>query len=65
LSLTQPSNGIYAPSSTDAKQWQAIQLLREKGERVVSGLSQTPDFRELRCDRQLTLIDNAYIVKVL
>ena len=65
LSLTQPSNGIYAPASTDTKQWQAIQLLRENGERVVSGLSQAPDFTELRCDRQLALIDNAYIVMVL
>jgi ATP phosphoribosyltransferase regulatory subunit len=65
LSLTQPSNGIYAPSSTDIRQWQAIQLLREKGERVVSGLSQAPDFKELRCDRELVLIDNEYIVQTL
>jgi ATP phosphoribosyltransferase regulatory subunit len=65
LSLTQPSNGIYAPSSTDAKQWQAIQALREGGARVVSGLSQTPDFTELRCDRELVLIDKKYIVQAL
>lgn len=65
LSLTQPSDGIYAPPSTDAKQWQAIQLLRTKGERVVSGLSQVPAFTELRCDRQLALVGNAYIVQAL
>lgn len=65
LSLTQPSNGIYAPSSTDAKQWQAIQALREGGARVVSGLSQAPDFTELRCDRELVLIDKKYIVQAL
>lgn len=65
LSLTQPSNGIYAPSSADTKQWHAIQALRVKGERVVSGLSQTPDFTELRCDRELVLIDNKYIVQAL
>jgi len=65
LSLTQPSNGIYAPSSTDMKQWQAIQELRGQGERVVSGLSQEPDFVELRCDRQLICIDNEYSVKAL
>ena len=65
LSLTQPSNGIYAPSSTDAEQWQAIQALREGGARVVSGLSQTPDFTELRCDRELVLIDKKYIVQAL
>ena len=65
LSLRQPSNGIYAPSSTDPGQWQIIQRLREHGERVVSGLSQAPDFTELRCDRQLVFIDNAYVVKTL
>ena len=65
LSLTQPSDGIYAPSSTDAKQWQAIQALREGGSRVVSGLSQTPDFTELRCDRELVLVDKKYIVQAL
>jgi ATP phosphoribosyltransferase regulatory subunit len=65
LSLTQPSDGIYAPPSADAKQWQAIQLLRKKGERVVSGLSQVPEFTELRCDRQLAFVGNAYIVQAL
>ncbi len=65
LSLAQPANGIYAPSSTDVTQWQAIQALRAQGERVVSGLSQEPNFVELRCDRQLVLVNNEYIVKAL
>ncbi len=65
LTLSQPANGIYAPSSTDAKQWQAIQALRAQGERVVSGLSQAPNFTELRCNRELVSTGDEYIVKAL
>ena len=65
LSLAQPVVGIYAPASTDPSQWQAIQDLRQQGERVVCGLSQPPDFEELRCDRQLVLADGDYQVEAL
>ena len=61
LNLPEQAAGIYAPASTDAAQWQAIDDLRANGERVVCGLSnQTPDFNELNCDRQLVLQDGAY-----
>lgn len=65
LRLSVPIAGIYAPASNDMQQWQVIQDLREQGERVVCGLSQAPDFAELRCDRQLVLESGDYIVKPL
>ncbi|MGH1440026.1 MAG: ATP phosphoribosyltransferase regulatory subunit [Cellvibrionaceae bacterium] len=65
LSLPEPKAAIYAPHSTDAGQWQAIQALREQGERVIMGLSQVPDFSELQCDRELVFENNEYGVKPL
>ena len=62
LSLSKPALGIYAPPSTDAAQWRAIQDLRHQGERVICGLSQEPDFEELCCDRQLILQGGEYQV---
>lgn len=47
-------SGIYAPVSENPAQWQVIQELRSKGERVVSGLAdQKALASELACDRQL------------
>ena len=61
LHLPKATVGIYAPASEDPAQWDVITQLREKGERVVCGLSdQQPDFAELNCDRQLQLIDGEY-----
>jgi ATP phosphoribosyltransferase regulatory subunit len=65
LNLAQPPAGIYAPASEDPAQWQAIQQLRESGERVVCGLSQAPNIEELRCNRQLFLDNGRYQVKPL
>jgi len=65
LSSRQSQRAIYAPHSAEVGQWQAIQSLREKGEYVVAGLSQTPDFTELNCDRELVFENNEYIVKPL
>ena len=60
------TSGIYAPASEDAALWQAVQSLRAQGERVVCGVSSdTPDFSEINCDRQLVLIDGEYIVQDL
>lgn len=65
LSLPQSKPAIYAPHSEDEKQWQAIQDLRNAGERVVGGLSQAPDFAEINCDRELVLVNDTYQVKKL
>lgn len=63
-------SGIYAPAIEDTAdsqaQWQAIQTLREQGERVVCGISaEEPNFVELNCDRQLVLVDGEYTVESL
>ena len=69
LSLDESVGGIYAPWSPDSPlgeaQWEAIQALRNQGERVVCGLSQPPNFDELRCDRQLVFDGGRYQVKPL
>ncbi len=70
VALNKPPKGIYAiaPQSAEesSKQWQAVQTLRAQNEQVVCGLSSdTPDFNELNCDRQLVLIDGEYQVKPL
>lgn len=58
------ANGIYAPASQEPAQWQAIQALREQGERVVCGLSsQQTDIKTLNCNRQLVLVDGEYQVQ--
>ena len=59
-------SGIYAPASDDAAQWQAIQALREQGERVVCSVSaDEADFTEINCDRQLVFVDGEYVVQPL
>ena len=64
--MNELMSGIYAPAASAPEQWQAIQELREQGERVVCGLSsQAPDFSELHCDRQLVLVDGKYQVQSL
>ncbi|MFT7223718.1 MAG: ATP phosphoribosyltransferase regulatory subunit, partial [Cellvibrionaceae bacterium] len=66
MNSSQTISGIYAPPSRDPKQWQAIKKLRDQGKRVVCGLSESsPDFAELRCDRQLLLINGDYRVESL
>ncbi len=60
------ANGIYAASSDDEQQWQAIQSLRAQGERVVCGLAaDLDDIAELSCDRQLILVNGQYEVQPL
>lgn len=48
--------GIYAEPGDDPALLARIRELRESGERVVCGFEgQSPDFRELRCDRRLVV----------
>lgn len=65
LELPNPKQGIFAPHSNDVGQWEAIQNLREQGEVVVVGLSAEPDYKELKCDRELVFENNAFVVKKL
>ncbi len=63
---TEAEMAIFAPASSNPGQWQAIQTLREKGERVISGLSgqETPlDYQN--CDRRLIEVDGEFLVKPL
>ena len=63
LTLSQPEQGIFAPSSNDPAQWLEVQKLRDQGERVVSGLSDDSlDLSELNCDRKLSFVDGIYQV---
>jgi len=61
------ATGIYAPA-TDGEEpeqplMQVISDLRNSGERVVCGFpGQKPNFDELFCDRELTLVNGAYQV---
>lgn len=58
--------GIFAASGSTQNQWQMIQTLRHKGERVVSGLSgQTAPLDYQNCDRQLVEVDGEWVVKPL
>ncbi len=60
------AEGIFAPASDDASQWQEVQRLRAEGERVVCGFpGQEPDFDELGCDRRLACADGEYVVEVV
>lgn len=57
------AGGIYAEASDDQAQWQAIQRLRDSGERVVCGLSNNaPDAIEMQCERRLVLQRGEYVV---
>lgn len=52
---------IAAVETSDAAQWQAIQQLRQQGQRVIS-VGTDEDLAELGCDRQLLLKDGQYQV---
>jgi ATP phosphoribosyltransferase regulatory subunit len=52
---------ILAITVDDPRQWQAIQLLRTQGERVVS-VTNDIDAKELGCNRQLVLTGDGYQV---
>lgn len=54
---------IFAASSHDPKQWDAIVSLREAGEKVVNGFAgQEASDMPIQCDRQLLLQDGEYKV---
>ena len=66
LSPSQAPAAIFAPSSEDPAQWQAIQALRAEGHRVVCGLSDDSDkLNEIHCDRELVLEGGKYTVKTV
>jgi ATP phosphoribosyltransferase regulatory subunit len=52
---------ILAITADDPRQWQAIQLLRTQGERVIS-VTNDIDAKELGCNRQLVLTGDGYQV---
>lgn len=52
---------IAVVESTDPAQWQAVQALRQQGERVVA-VNGEADLAELGCDRQLLLQNGSYQV---
>ncbi len=51
---------IFAPPNTDQALWQAVQLLRQQGERVVAGLPDQPVGAD--CDRQLVYQQGQWVV---
>ncbi|WP_439509923.1 ATP phosphoribosyltransferase regulatory subunit [Marinimicrobium koreense] len=57
----QAPRGIWVADQATPEQWQAVQALRAKGERVVFGAEPTPP-EEAGCDRQLVLKDGHYQV---
>ncbi|BFM12995.1 ATP phosphoribosyltransferase regulatory subunit [Simiduia litorea] len=62
VGLLEP--GILAPEVSDALGWNAVQQLRQQGERVVCTLSESSLVREeLNCDRELVLESGQYLVK--
>lgn len=68
--LSQPScdlpTGIFAPYSTHPAQWQAVERLRDAGERVVCGAHwQTVPNDYQTCDRTLVERDGVFEVKAL
>lgn len=68
--LAQPScdlpTGIFAPHSTHPAQWQAVERLRDAGERVVCGANwQTAPNEYQTCDRILVECDGVFEVKAL
>ncbi len=52
---------IAVVETTDLAQWQAVQALRQQGERVVA-VNGDADLAELGCNRQLVLRDGSYQV---
>uniref|UniRef100_UPI00257D0D7F ATP phosphoribosyltransferase regulatory subunit n=1 Tax=Pseudomonas sp. UBA6310 TaxID=1947327 RepID=UPI00257D0D7F len=67
MRLGEPLSGIWAPDSHDLPLWQAIQRLRQEGQRVVQALPGQADAaaREASCDRQLLLRDGRWQVVAL
>ena len=60
----QKSTGIYVPSTTDTQCDDMVAQLREQGERVVQGFEgQTPNFKEINCDRQLVKKGDQYQIE--
>lgn len=60
----QKSTGIYVPSTTDPQCDDMVAQLREQGERVVQGFEgQTPNFKEINCDRQLVKKGDQYQIE--
>lgn len=61
LGLLNPLNekSVLAVTTDDPAQWQAIQLLRAQGERIITAAS-AADAPALGCDRQLVLIKDKY-----
>lgn len=60
----QTLSGIYAPSTTDTQCDDMVAQLREQGERVVQGFDgQTPNFKEINCDRQLVKKGDHYQIE--
>jgi ATP phosphoribosyltransferase regulatory subunit len=62
-SMAAKASAILAPCSSDSGQWQAIQALRAKGERVISALNDSTVVTG--CDRQLVLEQGQWVVKPL
>lgn len=62
-SLSESAKAIYAPNDNAVALWQAVQGLRAKGERVISGLSDQAVVAG--CDRQLVLEQGQWVVQPL
>ncbi len=56
---------VAAELGEPGDRWQAMQKLREQGERVVCGLHDCQVSEDHRCDRQLLLVDGEYRVQAL
>lgn len=60
----EPCVGIYAPPMNAPGYREEVRRLRAAGERVVCGFDgRTPDFEELRCDRQLCLDGDTFVLE--
>ncbi len=53
------TGGIFAPEANDPRQWQVIQELRARGERVICAASGAKP-QDLDCDRQLVPSETGY-----
>ena len=63
VSISESAKAIYAPNDDALALWQAVQVLRAKGERVISGLSDQAVVAG--CDRQLVLEQGQWVVQPL
>lgn len=65
-SVDTVSEGIFAVSSNNAKQWKEIQNLRAQGHRVVNGLSgQVKPYEYQLCNQQLVEIESGFVLRPL